>query len=156
MYREMRRKEKSMTPREAEELLRRASVGRLGLSLDDNPYVVPVNYVYHEGNIYFHSAREGQKVDYLTKNSKACFEVDEFLGLKEAERPCEYGARYRSVIVYGRVRIVDDRDEKMEALEMLVRKYVGGEPRARMDVALVDRVLVGEMVVDRVTGKQTL
>lgn len=152
----MRAREKAMPIAESEELLRRAPVGRLGLSLDDNPYVVPVNYVYHRGSIYFHGGRDGQKASYLTENPRVCFEVDEFLGIKEAERPCECGARYRSVMVYGRFRAVEDRDEKVEALETLVRKYVGEGAIAPMDGDMVDRVLVGRIVVDRITGKQAL
>ena len=67
-------------PTVIEAILRRAGVGRLGLAVDNTPYVVPLNYVYHSGAIYFHSADEGRKISMLKANPQVCFEVDEHYG----------------------------------------------------------------------------
>ncbi len=152
----LKRAEKAMTEEEAEELLARASVARLGLSLDDQPYIVPVNYVYHDRRAFLHSAEEGQKIDYLNHNPNICFEVDEFLGIREAEAPCELGARYRSVIAYGKAMIIRDREGKEEALRRLVAKYAADRQNSPLDEDMVESVVVVEIRFDRVTGKKSL
>ena len=88
---ESRMPEQVMSHDSVEDLLDRAPVGRLGMSVDDQPLVVPLNYVYTDGKVYFHSASEGQKVDFLRKNPKVCFEVDEAMGVrKSGKSACSY------------------------------------------------------------------
>ena len=70
-----------MKPRELSDdeciaLLSSARYGRLGLSREDQPYVVPMSFVYHEGKIYLHSRGMGRKVQYAAENPRICFQVD--------------------------------------------------------------------------------
>jgi uncharacterized protein len=74
MFREMRRKKQLLSDAESLEILTSATAGTLAL-LGDNgyPYVVPLSFVYKDGKIYFHLAREGHKVDSIRRNDKASF-----------------------------------------------------------------------------------
>jgi nitroimidazol reductase NimA-like FMN-containing flavoprotein (pyridoxamine 5'-phosphate oxidase superfamily) len=155
MYKEMRRKERSMSLNNAKEFLMRASVGRLGLSLNNHPYIVPLNYVYFNEKIYFHCSIEGQKLDYLKKNHRICFEVDEFQGVKKRNNPCSSGAKYRSVIVNGNAKLVLEMGIKMVILKKLMKKYTGVNTSSFNDKPFI-RTQIVEITIDRITGKQRL
>jgi len=86
---------------EMDELLSSSEAGRFGLSAGDDPYVVPVSYWYRSGKIYFHSG-EGKKIEYMKKNPKVCFEVDEVA--KDNS--------WRSVIVYGKAVLARDAETR--------------------------------------------
>ena len=156
----MRRKEKEIQNQEVlDDLLRSARVCRIGLGpvskeMDRNgyPYVVPVHFVYSEGRIYIHSARKGRKIDMLTQNPRVCVEIDEYLGLVPAEKACSYGSRYRSLIAFGRAKIVEVEEEKRRALQLLMGKYTGRSfdfsAREVMSVEII------EIRLEKVTGKQ--
>ena len=154
MNSQMRRKERASSVKESEELLNKAPVGRLGLC-GDYPYVVPLNFVYLDGRIYFHCSKTGRKLDCISKNRKVCFEVDEFIGLKEEDNPCATSAFYRSVIAFGEARILEDMKQKQDALRKIVSKYSHGDGYSFAEQEL-DRVAVVEIAVNRLTGKQNL
>jgi len=97
-----------------EKFLRTARVGRVGISLKGQPYVVPVFYVYHKGRILIHTSGSGKKIETITKNPAVCFEIDES---SEDER------NLKSVIVFGKASIIQNREEKLEALRALVEKH---------------------------------
>ena len=69
-------KPRDLSPDECTSLLSAARYGRLGLSKDNRPYVVPMSYVYEDGKIYLHSRGMGKKVEYATKNPSVCFQID--------------------------------------------------------------------------------
>lgn len=115
-------------------------VGHLGtVGPDGYPYVVPLFFVYHGGEVYFHSAPEGHKLLNIATNSRVCFQVSEWRGiLDQRGSACPTGALYRSVILFGRAREVQDEREKLEILQLLSAKYgvarpvdPGGWPDAR-------------------------
>ena len=94
----MRRKDKEMGERaEVERMLRGAEVGRLATCVDDEPYVVPLSFVYRDGRIIFHGAAEGRKMENISRNPRVCFEVDE-AELIPSDDPCKYNYRYRCVV----------------------------------------------------------
>ncbi len=105
---------KEMTPREIDQFLCCARVGRLGLIWGENPYVVPVGFGYADGRIYFHTCRTGVKMDILRTNPRVCFEADESLS---------DGSLAKSVIVFGRAEIIDDRERMIPYLQGLIYKY---------------------------------
>lgn len=112
-------------------VLRRARVGRLAtLDRDGYPYVTPVNFVFHEGCVYFHSAPEGEKLSNIERHDKVCFEVDEPLAYLEVNfnperNPCKTHQLYRCVIIKGRARVLPEGPLKIEALNALVAKHEG-------------------------------
>ena len=124
---------KGMTRREFEitdqaEILRildTAKVLHLGLAVDNEPYVVPMNYGYcmEDGRLvlYLHSAVQGKKLDMLRANPRVFFELDCDMTPFEGEKPCQYGVSYSSVMGRGTASIVEDVTEKMQAMTMLMK-----------------------------------
>ena len=73
----MRRNEREITdPKIIEEIIHQATICRIALYDADYPYIVPLNYGYESGALYFHSAKEGKKIDLIRKNSRVCFEIE--------------------------------------------------------------------------------
>jgi len=155
VYRDLRRKDRAMSYNEAETFLEEQKVGRLALTHNDHPYVVPLNYLYLDGKIYFHSAKEGQKNVFLSDNPKVCFEVDELLGFTEGKDECSYAPLYKSVIAYGKASIVKEKTEKINVLSSLVQKYYGLKPDPFANTML-ENTLVVVIEISRLTGKQRL
>ena len=117
--RPMRRKDRETSEAEARQLLAGCEYGVLStLGPDGAPYGVPLSYVYREGEIYFHSAPEGRKVDYLRAGAAASFCV---VGATEL-LPEKFSTRYESAIASGEVRELEG-EEKRTALGWLVEKY---------------------------------
>ena len=101
----------------------------LGLAVNDEPYVVPMNYGYtfEDGKLvlYLHSAVRGKKLDMIQRNPKVFFEIDCDLMPFEGEKPCQYGLVYSSVMGKGTARIVEDTQEKMKAMTVLMKTQTG-------------------------------
>ena len=155
----MRRSEKQIRDRATvEEMLRRAPVCRIGLnSAAGYPYVVPVHFVYAEGSIYLHSAHNGRKIEMMRQNPRVCVEIDELLGLKRAERACDFGSRFRSLIAFGRARTVEDKAAKSRALGLLMEKYAGKKHSRRgfdFSPQELEGVSIIEIRIEEMTGKE--
>jgi nitroimidazol reductase NimA-like FMN-containing flavoprotein (pyridoxamine 5'-phosphate oxidase superfamily) len=117
--RPMRRKDREISEQEARQLLAQGEYGVLStVSPDGTPYGVPLSYVYHQGEIFFHSAPEGRKVEYLATGARASFCVVGATRLL----PEKFSTRYESAIASGEIRELDG-DEKRAALSRLVEKY---------------------------------
>lgn len=126
----MRRKQSEITELKAiEQILTKGRVGRLAtLGEDGYPYITPVNYVYWQDSIYFHSALKGEKLDNIYRNPKVCFEVDIPLayldtGFDRSMPVCDVGQFYQCVIIRGRAELVADLDEKVDALNGLMASH---------------------------------
>lgn len=139
-----------------EGLLHGAAVGRLGtIGGDGYPMIKPLNFVYVDGKIYFHSAKEGEKIADIGRDNRVCFEVDLPIGYVRAEHHgCEASYRYRSVLIRGRARLVEEREERLYALTQLLKKYqpeggYGELGEDKLQLAAVVRIDVSEM-----TGKE--
>ena len=151
----MRRSEKKIQDMaQVEEIIDQARVCRLGLVDNGVPYVVPLNFGYRDGALYFHSAREGRKIDILRTSPDVCFEMDVDLGIKEGETACKWGARYRSVIGYGTVTFLEDVDEKVQALDIIMEHY--SDAKHVYLESTVSHTLVFKVSIDAVEGKQSL
>lgn len=110
-------------------ILDTAKVLRLGLAVDNEPYIVPMNYGYIlEGEkltFYLHSAQRGKKLDMLRANPRVFVELDCDLKPFDGEKPCQYGLSYSSVMARGEARIVEDVEEKMAAMTALMKTQTG-------------------------------
>ena len=106
-------------------ILDAGKVLHLGLCVDNEPYVVPMNYGYclEEGRlvIYLHSALQGRKLDMIRRNPKVFFELDCNWVPFEGEKPCQYGLSYSSVMGRGTAEIVEDVEEKKKAMSLLMK-----------------------------------
>lgn len=118
--------------REITRTLNTAMVGRLATTDSEGyPYITPVNFVFHEGSIFFHSALQGEKIDNIAGDSRVCFEVDIPLAYLEVDfnpekNPCRAHQLYHSVVIRGKARIVQEETLKTEALNALLSKHQGG------------------------------
>jgi nitroimidazol reductase NimA-like FMN-containing flavoprotein (pyridoxamine 5'-phosphate oxidase superfamily) len=102
---------------EMEKFLQEENVGYLGLSVDDEPYVLPLNYGYVRGKILFHGALTGKKLDYLRANPKVCFTVGRQAGkLVRHPQGALCHVENDSVVCYGVARIIEDIKERVEVL----------------------------------------
>ncbi len=154
MFREMRRNGQELPLEECTAILNRGTSGVLALSGDDNyPYAVPVSYAYDGYKLYFHCAKSGHKIDAIRRNAKASFcVIDQDLVVPE-----EYTSYFRSIIAFGTIRILEDSQEKREAIEKLAVKYAPDDNDAHRQVA-IDRDWVPlcmlEMTIEHMTGKE--
>ena len=120
MFREMRRGRQALPEEMCEAVLSRGSHGVLALAGDEGyPYAVPISYVYEGGKLYFHCARSGHKLDAIARCPKASFCVVD----QDQVVPQEYTTYFRSVIVFGTIRVLTDDGEKRRAIEALAVKY---------------------------------
>jgi nitroimidazol reductase NimA-like FMN-containing flavoprotein (pyridoxamine 5'-phosphate oxidase superfamily) len=136
-----------------ETLLQRQPVGRLGMSNNGQPYVVPLHYLYERWRIYFHSRKDGLKISCLSTNPKVCFEVDELIGISSGESACNFHTRYRSVLVTGTARILENTTEKAIVVNNLVEKYAEGKSFQQPTKEAIENVAIVEITVTEMTGK---
>ena len=110
-------------------ILDTAKVLHLGLAVDNEPYVVPMNYGYTMENgklvLYLHSAQKGKKLDMMRANPKVFFEMDCDWVPFEGEKPCQYGLGYSSIMGCGTAQIVEDVEEKIKAMSALMKTQTG-------------------------------
>ena len=120
-FRAMRRARQQLDERECLELLEKEPRGVLAVLGDgDYPYAVPLDFLYRDGKLYFHCAREGHKLDALRRHDKASFCVTDGGFRREGD----WALHFRSVIVFGRVRLMGHDEEGIEALlRALGNKY---------------------------------
>ena len=163
----MRRKHSQVSdPEVIAQILGRCRIGRLAtIGADGYPYITPLNYVYWQGSIYFHCAREGEKLDNLRRDAKVCFEVDLPLayldtGFDRSRPPCSVHQFYHSVIIRGRGEIVENLEEKVAALNalMAVHESDGREPFTAIvpEMEAVAACLVVAVRVESITAKSDL
>ena len=124
---------KGMTKRELQitdesqirSILDTAQVLHLGLAVDNEPYVVPMNYgyCYEDGKLvlYLHSAVRGKKLDMIRENPRVFFEIDCDRMPFEGKLPCQYGMVYSSIMARGTATIIEDVEEKKQAMTMLMK-----------------------------------
>ena len=150
--REMRRKRQALDKDCCEEILNRNTSGVLAVYGDEGyPYAVPLSFVYEDGNIYFHCAYQGHKLDAIKNCSKVSFCVID----KDEVLPEKYTTRYRSVIAFGKAEILE-AEQKQKALEALAEKYSPMLPEGRQKEIEnnFDRTCMVKISVEHLTGKQ--
>jgi len=150
----MRKKEKEIKDFAAiEEILRRATVCRLGLCEGNQPYVVPVCYGYEENALYIHCGPEGQKLEMLRKNNNVCFEVDIDNKLIKTERPCRWGFNYKSVIGFGKAVLIEDSESKRKALDIILRQFLADSFDYPEET--IHKTTIIKIEIESMTGKQS-
>lgn len=137
-----------------ESVINKATVCRLGLSNNDRPYVIPLNFGYQHGYLYFHSLKKGKKMDMLKSNHNVCFEVDIESELIRGEGPCDWTMKYSSVIGFGKVSILEDTHAKKNGLDIIMEHYSPGQSYEYSESEL-RRVVVIKVHVENITGKKS-
>lgn len=154
MFRELRRKNQGLPLEESIEILMKGTSGVLALVGDEGyPYAVPVSYVYQDSRLYFHGAKTGHKADAVRRQEKASFCVI----AQDHVIPEKYTTAYKSVIVFGRIRIVEEEAEIKRVVEALDTKYgpENGKARLQREIDRVrDSLCIMELSVEHICGKE--
>lgn len=152
MFREMRRKKNAMSKEDTIELLYRAKEGTLGtISTNDYPYTVIVNYVYYKDKLYFHSAKEGHKIDNILNNNKVSFTVFDNVKIIESE----FTTKYQSVTLFGKAKVIPGNKE---VLMEIIKKYSSDfiESGQKYVNKSFDTTILVEIEIEHITGKERL
>ena len=126
---------------ETEYFLKTNLLGRLSLCSGNEPYIVPISYIYHDSKIYIHMAKGGKKVEFIQRNNRVCFEVDEW---------GENG--WLSVICYGKINLYDDFETKKRGFEILA-KVANISPKIPEERIKNMDVYIGVMEIEQMTGR---
>jgi uncharacterized protein len=150
----MRRKEKEIKEETGlEEIFKRALVCRLAMSVNDQPYVVPLCFGYRDGRLYFHCAKEGMKLDMARKNNRVCFECDVDQALVTSRNACEWGIKGQSIVGFGRAFLLDDPESKKGALDVIMEHYGAKGPFSYKEKAF-EKALIIKVEIESMTGKK--
>jgi nitroimidazol reductase NimA-like FMN-containing flavoprotein (pyridoxamine 5'-phosphate oxidase superfamily) len=138
-------KPRTLSQDECISILDSAKFGRLGLSTDDNPYVIPMSYVYSGGKIYLHSRGGGRKIEMAAKNSSVCFEVDR---LNED--------RWASVLAFGKAELSSDIEAKARMFDAFIKKGIGGHGGKKFQREELEHMemTIWEIEVVELTGRE--
>ena len=142
-------------PHQILHILDTGKVLHLGLAVNNEPYVVPMNYGYCMENgklvLYLHSAVRGKKLDMIQANPRVFFEIDCDLMPFEGRVPCQYGLVYSSLMGRGTAVLVDDVEEKKQAMSILMKTQTGKD--FTFEDRLVTIVSVIRIDVEEYTAK---
>lgn len=156
MFKEMRRKNQLLSNEDSIAILNKGTSGTLALHGDNNyPYAVPISYVYSDGKLYFHSATSGHKIDAVKRNAKASFCVID----EDNIVPDEYTTYFRSVIAFGKTRIMENEEEIGKAMNLLAKKYYPEDTDENRSKTITDaypRLCVLEFEIEHLTGKEAI
>jgi nitroimidazol reductase NimA-like FMN-containing flavoprotein (pyridoxamine 5'-phosphate oxidase superfamily) len=153
----MRRKDRELNSMdEITNVLNCGKVAQIAFIDNGQPYIVTMNYGYCIDDttikLYFHSANEGRKIECIKNNPDVCFTIaicDPFVA---GEKACNYGMKYRSVVGNGKIRIIEQYDERIAGLNLLM-KQVTGKDSWEYDGEMLKRTTVSCIEVLSVTGK---
>jgi nitroimidazol reductase NimA-like FMN-containing flavoprotein (pyridoxamine 5'-phosphate oxidase superfamily) len=156
---QMRRVDKAMDSERTQEILQRGYCGRLAtVGADGAPYCVPLLYVWMDSEVWVHNSRSpGHLRANVDHEPRVCFEIDEAGEIFAYGRfDCDTTVEFKSVILFGRIRIVEDRADKQRFCEGLMAKY--GKPdwdRPKDFFPRLDHIAVYAIAIERITGKET-
>ena len=155
----VRRADKLMSDEGTRALVESGYCGRLATVGEDGwPYVVPLLYITIGGEIWVHNTRaRGHLRDNVDHEARVCFEIDEAGAVFPYGRfECDTSIAYRSVLVFGRIRIVEGAAEKTAFFDALMAKYSNpGWDRAKRFYPRLDQVTVYAIAIERMSGKET-
>lgn len=153
MFRGMRRFKQQITEAECKEILSNEKRGILSLLGDDGyPYGLPLSHLYCEedGKIYFHGAKEGHKIDAIKNYDKASFCVYD----KGYKKEGDWALNIKSVIAFGKVRLITDEDLTRKICTKLVQKFTDDEEYLEKELKnALSRVQCFEFEIEHMTGK---
>ena len=150
----MRRYKQELTEEECIDILTKEPRGVLALLGDeDYPYAIPMSHAYSDGKIYFHGAKEGHKKDAVKKYPKASYCIVD-KGIKNED---EWWYTFKSVIVFGKIRTINEKSEKIDKLRHLGNKFFPTPEETEKEIKrLLDRTEVFELTIEHMSGKITV
>ena len=151
-FRPMRRFKQQLTLQECETILQGAYRGFLSVNGENGyPYTIPMNFLYNDNRIYFHSALQGHKIDAIKQSPKACFTVIN----EPVQQENDWWYHVSSVVCFGQVSIIENQEERMEILKSLGQKYFPEGYDMEKDLRMnAPRAAVLCLSIDHMTGKR--
>ncbi len=151
MFRPMRRFKQQLSAEKCIDILKNEPRGVLAVLGDEGyPYAVPLNFVYDDGKLYFHCAKEGHKLDAVKSCEKASFCVLD-KGVKDESGRFYY---FNSVICFGKIKILSEKKDILEKAKLLGMKYYAFEAEVDEEIRkFADRVCMLEMEIKHMSGK---
>jgi nitroimidazol reductase NimA-like FMN-containing flavoprotein (pyridoxamine 5'-phosphate oxidase superfamily) len=150
----MRRKDKEITDKSViNEILEKSQICRIAINDGDFPYIIPFNYGYRNDCIYFHSAKEGRKIELLRKNNKVSFEIEFMSEVIKHEQSCKWTSKYRSIMGTGTIEIITDFEEKKKGLDAIMQHY--GKMDNSYNEQHVNNILILKLSIISISGKQS-
>ena len=151
----MRRKDREITDKKKMQMIiSKAEVCYMGMSRDNMPYVIPINFGYDDNTIYFHCALEGEKIDILQKNPNVCllFNIDNKLINNTPQD--DWTMYYKSVIVYGKVDFILDIAQRQKAINLMFKHYGGKD--YPLPKPVLEKTMFLKVEIEKMTGKQNI
>ena len=153
MFREMRRGKQALSREEMTDLLRNETRGVMSVQGDDGyPYGFPINHYYDDetGKLYFHGANFGHRVDAVRRDPKVSYCV---FGDERREEG-DWAYYVKSVIVFGKAELVEDRDEIVRICKLLCDKFPCAPEYVQSEIDKdADRTLVIAINIEDMNGK---
>lgn len=153
-FRELTRKNKQLSSEECIELLTKETRGTLAVNGDGGyPYALPINHFYNaqDGCIYFHCGRSGHKLDAIRSSDKVSFCVCE-KGVREGG---DWAYTVRSIIVFGKIQIIDDAEEVIRITRELCYKFTRDEEYIQKEIdSFAAATLLLKLTPEHVCGKR--
>lgn len=153
MFRAMRRWKQQLEEQECKEILKQQPRGVLSMIGEDGyPYGIPMDHWYCEedGNLYFHGAKEGHKIDAI----KACDKVSYCVYDEGYRNEGEWALNIKSVVVFGKIRMVEEEEKVLKICENLCKKFTDDKEYMEKEIqSAKNRVLCLELIPEHMTGK---
>jgi uncharacterized protein len=153
----MRRKDRQINEASVlEEIISKSDVCRVAFADQNVPYIVTMNFGYSGGDhpcFYFHCANEGKKIDMIRKNNYVCFTLDTDHEMYEGENGCDWGMKFSSIVGYGRIFIIEERESKISGLNCIMSHYsdISG---FTYDESILGNTTILRLEVREMTGKR--
>jgi uncharacterized protein len=154
----MRRNDRELKSKEdLIEVLNDGKIIQIAFIDENEPYIVTLNYgfIRHADTIklYFHSATEGRKIECIKNRPHVCFTISICDPFEQGEKACNYGMKYRSVVGYGLMKIVENDEERILGLNLLMKQYTGKD-RWMYDDDIMKKTTVICLEVEKISGKR--
>jgi nitroimidazol reductase NimA-like FMN-containing flavoprotein (pyridoxamine 5'-phosphate oxidase superfamily) len=153
----MRRKDRMIGDiTDLKDIIKNSDVCRLAFAVNQLPYIVTMNFGYTWGKnlvLYFHCAKEGKKLDLMKQNNMVCFEMDIDHEIIKGDTPCDWSMKYKSIVGYGLLEIVDDLNEKKVGFDLIMDKY-GFNRKKKYNEKLLNHTEILKLNVTELSGKQ--
>ncbi|OFX19339.1 MAG: hypothetical protein A2033_13705 [Bacteroidetes bacterium GWA2_31_9] len=140
---------------EIEEILKSVPICHIALVDNNLPYVFPMNFGYENNIIYIHSAPTGRKIEIFKKNNAVSIsmEKDSELSIRHKEVACSYSMKFRSIIIFGKVQFIEDFEEKINALNLIMRQYTNRNDFT-YNAPAVNGVAVMKIEIEKLTARK--
>lgn len=156
MFRELLRKKQQLSQEECIELLKNETRGVLSVLGDgDYPYGMPMNHWYNDedGNLYFHCGKVGHRLDALGKHDKVSFCIYD----RGYRKECEWAWNVKSVIVFGKIQIIDDMGQIADITTKLCHKFTQDEEYIKKEIEQYGpATLLLRLVPEHMCGKRVV